>query len=114
MPYEYFNKSQPIETFRPVSNIDESGFSKDYKLLARLMQSESIICVLNHDRPEDLDEGEIPVRVVASTKYLPGDRVYSVSHPGTAYIWEKSEDEFCNCCRKRDLSFVVPPSVKSQ
>ena len=95
----------------PIQQIDESGFSRNYGLLADLMKDQSVICVVNHAYSHQIEDGEEVYRKVATTRYNSSFLYrYALSSPGITYISAKSENEFCNYCLDLDLSFVVPLS----
>jgi len=82
------------------------GGSKDYKRLAELARTKSIICIVNYRYSED----KPPLRDVAQTmfqKHRERD-FFQISARGNGYVTAFSEDDFIRMCEIQDVEFIEP------
>lgn len=75
--------------------------SRDYELLARLMQSQSIVCIVDYD-----DCRDIAKTFFQETKL--GGETWQVSVRGLCYIYVWNKDNFIKQCARINLEFIVP------
>lgn len=75
--------------------------SRDYEKLADLMQSQSVICIVDYDECRD-------VAKTMFEKLQTGRAVWQISTRGTCYIYVWSIDGFMKQCKHLNVEFIIP------
>lgn len=73
--------------------------SRDYELLAQLMQSQSVICIV------DCYGGEC--RDIGKTIFTPTN-TWQICARGICYIYQWSKDAFVRQCERANVEFIIP------
>lgn len=90
---------------KPIFHVGGYKTSTDYEELARLMQKQAVVCLVDYR-----DDSEI--RDVAHTIFGPvsrsGKGIWQISARGYGYIYAFSQEEFIHNCRLQHVEFIVP------
>ena len=79
-----------------IRNVEKYETSRDYELLADLMEKTSIVCIVDH----------LECRDVCHTIVYKNDR--QLSARGISYIWADTKEGFIKQCTLYDVEFLVP------
>lgn len=76
--------------------------SLDYERLAELMQSQSVVCIVDSSVGEDC-------RDIAHTIFTPSKKpVWQICCRGTCYVYAWDVAGFVSTCKNRNVEFIVP------
>lgn len=80
--------------------------SRDYELLAGLMQKTGVVCFIDHTWSDGAVTRDIAATVFAGT--IGGDEIYDISCRGTSYCYSFNRQMFLECCQKYNVEFIIP------
>lgn len=79
------------------------GVSRDYRRLAAVMKSVSVVCIVDYPR----STGGEALRDVAHTLYGPNG-FWEIASRGHGYVTAFSEEEFIERCGEANVEWIIP------